>query len=885
MPKAWKFIFLLAILILPLASAADVAYILEDPPSGQTSPQLNLVIISALNNKGLTYDVIKDSQIPTTDFSQYSLLLIAEDVDKLDYSRVSQKNKIFFNDRVAEDVWKGVSATYTTNRKTIKSTNINHEVFEGITFPTDWTMEIYSTTNQIHFLQIKPSYITTLAIRSDLNVPVIAYSESNEIKNFFFGAPFFNDWNSNGKQIFENALTWMTQLPDECNLNSECDDSNPLTQDICHEPQAETSYCTNDLLPPENNPPTFTGPIPEIRWIKGTASEPLNLNNYFDDLDGEDLTFGISAYNPENTGIHINPPEENGIFSFWSDAEFTGEDWIVFYADDGEDRTSTNTIILSVIPIIPPENQPPVFQALQCETQIDEDAEEKTCVLQASDPENDELTFEVESQANLICAINENTLTYSPEENYNGSASCTISVSDGTSADSKTLEINIQPINDAPEIISATPSQSVINLFEGKSQIFSLETQDIDSEKTLQWFLDDILQLTTASQYTFLQSPGSYILSAKVSDGQFTNEKIWSVIVGNIEDYTCSEVSGYITKENEICRGEFLGVKDYPESCCSTIPEPKFGDAKTCESLSNEIEIEIENPEDGDAIEFGSTLDIELDITNNQDEEQDIEVEAYLYDLTDDKVLMEDSASISVGDDSSRVLKFNFEIPNDLDLENKYAILTKAYSEDDKDTCNQIYKKIELNRPNENVIISAFDLPLTAVCGQVISSKIKLENLGSESQEAAISLKNKDLGISQTSEKFTIEEYDEDNDKKTMEFSLKIPEDAETKAYVITATLSYGALRETLTKEIKIQCSSQEPNTSFTAETLSDEQTQINLYKNQPAVASQQTKPKTFLYMMILSNISLIIVSVLAYLLILPSVNSKISIRRELLKK
>ena len=214
--------------------------------------------------------------------------------------------------------------------------------------------------------------------------------------------------------------------------------------------------------------------------------------------------------------------------------------------------------------------------------------------------------------------------------------------------------------------------------------------------------------------------------------------------MGNIEDYTCSEVSGYITKENEICRGEFLGVKDYPESCCSTIPEPKFGDAKTCESLSNEIEIEIENPEDGDAIEFGSTLDIELDITNNQDEEQDIEVEAYLYDLTDDKVLMEDSASISVGDDSSRVLKFNFEIPNDLDLENKYAILTKAYSEDDKDTCNQIYKKIELNRPNENVIISAFDLPLTAVCGQVISSKIKLENLGSESQEAAISLKNKE---------------------------------------------------------------------------------------------------------------------------------------------
>lgn len=873
MPKAWKPFLILALLILPFASAADVAYIMED------SSQLSAMVTSVLNNRGLTYSVIKDSQIPTTDFSQYSLLIITEDVDKVAGLPLNQKDAIFFDRNTAEKAWAGADVQYTTNRKSIKAVDTNSEIFEGITFPTDWIIDIYSTTGELHYLKTKPFYITKLAIRSDLNYPVVAYSEQNEIKNFFFGAPEINKWNNNGKIIFENAITWLTQAPDECNLNTDCEDNNPLTEDICHEPETETSYCTNDLLPPENNPPTFAGPIPQIAWGQG-LDYTLDISSYFSDADQDELTFGVEETS-SNQAISLTQTS-NGIFLFESDPEFTGEDWIVFYADDGEDRTITNTVILSVISV---ENQPPVFQDLQCETQIDEDTEH-TCVLEASDLENDELTFEVESQTNLICAINQNILTYASVENYNGPASCIITVSDGNSVDSQTLEVTVQPINDAPEILSVSPSQEIINLYGGKSQIFSLETQDTDSETTLQWFLDDVLQSTTNSQYTFLQPQGAYTLSAKLSDGELTDEKIWSIIVGNIEDYTCSEVSGYITSTSEVCRGELLNVKDYSDSCCAIPPEPKFSDANTCEFLNNTIEIELNNPEDSDTIKLGTALSVELDIINNQEEDQDIEVEAFLYDLTDDKIVLEDIANIAVGDDSSRVLKFNFEIPGDLDLDNEYAILTKAYLEDDEDTCNQVYRKIELSRPNEQIVISRFDLPVTATCGETVTSKVKLENFGSNSQEVTISLKNKDLDISQTSEKFTLQEYNEDDDTKTLEFLLKIPEDAEAKAYTITATLSYNAaIKETMTKEIKIQCESQEPEVSFAAETLSD-QTQINLNNSQTAVTSQQEKPKTLLYVMILSNISLIIVFVLAYFLILPSVsNSAVSMRKALLKK
>src|SRR3989344_415374 len=202
MLKSWKSFLLLAILLFPFVSAVDVAYILED------SSQVSSPIIFALNSKGLTYNIVKDSQIPTTDFSQYSLLLITEDVDKVSNLPLNQKNAIFFDRKTADEVWTIGSSGQTTYKK-IEAEDESSFAFNQITIPSNDEIEIYTTPSALHYLSPPIRNIHVAAIKVGYFRPIVAYSESNEIKNFFFGAPVFNNWNSNGKKIFENALTWV----------------------------------------------------------------------------------------------------------------------------------------------------------------------------------------------------------------------------------------------------------------------------------------------------------------------------------------------------------------------------------------------------------------------------------------------------------------------------------------------------------------------------------------------------------------------------------------------------------------------------------------------------------------------------------------------------
>jgi len=818
MSKLWNY-FVLLIFCLPLISAADVAYILGD------ASQVSASITSVLNELNLTFDVIRNSQIPSTDFGQYSLLLIAEDVKKTSFLPLNQINAVFLEKGTADEVW-DIGNIGQTSSKKIEVEDESSFIFNQIQIPSNDEIEIYNTLSAIHYLIPSiQSGVKTAGIKLGTFRPVIAYSDLGDVRNVFFGAPEPENWNDNGKQIFKNSLNWIIEgIP--------------------------------------NNPPVFTGPIPDIAWGQGMTFT-LDLNDYFYDIDDDSLTFGINDTSP-NTEIIVTQTS-NGVFLFESNPGFVGEDWVVFYASDGKDNTLTNVINLSVIPI---DNTPPVFQELNCETEVDEDTEH-TCILEAIDYNDDELSFFVESESNLVCEITNNLLTYSPVENYNGIASCTLTVSDGELNDTRTLTLNVAPVNDAPEITSYSPSSNAINLYEGKTQLFSVETLDVDSETTISWFLNDVKQFSTSSsnsQFTFSQNLGSYLLSVLVSDGEMADSQTWNVIVKKMSDFTCSEVGGFIIEENTLCRGEIFKVKD-TDFCCSIQPEPKFSDIDSCQILNNSIEIEIEEPTTSDEFELGDTIKVELKLENNLNDDKYADIEAYLYDLTDDKVIEEDSANVKVYDSNSRTLKFDIPIPDDLDLDNEYAILVKSSLEEDKDNCNQAYRKIEIKRPKENVALTSFDLPISAVCGETFTISIKLENIGSEKQDVKLSVKNSDLKISETSEEVTLERYGRDKNKKTIDFLLEIPKYIKSGFYTLTATVSYNSTRETYTKDIRIDCSSSEPQTVFDSQTISSQSDIINL-NTTPALSSSSNSNKIF-YIAIFSGISLIIVFVIFYFFIL----------------
>jgi len=73
----------------------------------------------------------------------------------------------------------------------------------------------------------------------------------------------------------------------------------------------------------------------------------------------------------------------------------------------------------------------------------------------------------------------------------------------------------------------------------------------------------------------------------------------WTVRVGSMNEFTCSEVGGNICKEDEMCYiDEILGVKD-TENCCASKCTPKFDGIERCSKLDSGIKITLKEPKSG----------------------------------------------------------------------------------------------------------------------------------------------------------------------------------------------------------------------------------------------------------------------------------------------
>jgi len=86
----------------------------------------------------------------------------------------------------------------------------------------------------------------------------------------------------------------------------------------------------NWLIGNSNHGPTFNGNLEVVEWGKG-GGVSIDLDNYFEDVDGDDLVYSIEdTSEDDNIGAVIS----GSIIYFESVADFVGEDWIVLRAED-----------------------------------------------------------------------------------------------------------------------------------------------------------------------------------------------------------------------------------------------------------------------------------------------------------------------------------------------------------------------------------------------------------------------------------------------------------------------------------------------------------------------------------------------------------------------
>jgi len=159
------------------------------------------------------------------------------------------------------------------------------------------------------------------------------------------------------------------------------------------------------------------------------------------DVDGDALTT-IRMANPRH-GILVL--YEDGGFTYTPDADYYGPDSFSYKAFDGVANSNTATVNLTVTPA----NDPPTANPQAVETEMEAPI---AVTLTGSDPDDDPLTFAVETQPEH--GILEGTapdLVYTPETDYVGPDSFTFTVDDGLeTSEPAAVSITVLPLNHPP---------------------------------------------------------------------------------------------------------------------------------------------------------------------------------------------------------------------------------------------------------------------------------------------------------------------------------------------------------------------------------------------------------------------------------------------------
>ena len=226
---------------------------------------------------------------------------------------------------------------------------------------------------------------------------------------------------------------------------------------------------------PANDPPKFEDPKDGVNNIdpntgnfKATTDEdkPVSGKVAASDTDGDALTFAKGS-DPKNGTVTV---DAKGNWTYTPNKDYNGSDSFTITVSDGKGGTATATVDIGVTPANDPpkfedpkdgtNNLDPVTGNYKATTDEDKPVSGKVA---ASDTDGDALSFAkaTDPKNGTVTIDAQGNWTYTPNKDYNGSDSFTITVSDGKGGTATaTVDIGITPVNDTPLVTQATATVS-----------------------------------------------------------------------------------------------------------------------------------------------------------------------------------------------------------------------------------------------------------------------------------------------------------------------------------------------------------------------------------------------------------------------------------------
>jgi len=208
------------------------------------------------------------------------------------------------------------------------------------------------------------------------------------------------------------------------------------------------------------------------------------------------------------------------------------------------------------------------------------------------------------------------------------------------------------------------------------------------------------------------------------------------------------------------------------------------------------LRVDIKEPKTSKRFAPGEEINLKINVKNNGNRDNDVIVNAFLFDLDDNEIVVEEETeSITVQDGKSEDFEFSIKIPVDVDVNNKFALFVKAFEEDDEDrNCGQERQDTEIRRERDSVTIEKFVLsPISLACGENFDAAIDLQNIGTNKQDdVSVRLFDDELKVDLVSNSLELDKFDNSNDHATVRFrDIKVPLNIAEKQYQLESLLSY----------------------------------------------------------------------------------------------
>ena len=312
----------------------------------------------------------------------------------------------------------------------------------------------------------------------------------------------------------------------------------------------------NSLLASFSITVTDTNQIPTATYSSFSLDENATYSGTLtgSDNDGDTLTYTKVT----DTSHGVVTVSSSGSFTYAPTLEYFGTDSFTYKVNDTQDDSSIKTVSITVNRLSPI----PQFAPLITSTDVTVDEGQTAALtITATDENDDTLTYSLTGSDVSSFNVNSSTgvVTFKEAPDYETRTTyiLTLNVSDGLYISTKTINIVLSNINDAPVITSNnsfTVNENQSSAFtviatdnEGDSLTYSLTGTDASSFNINS--STGIVTFKTAPDY---ETKTSYIVTVNASDGTATTTQTVTITIANTNDApTITSANSFSVNENQ----------------------------------------------------------------------------------------------------------------------------------------------------------------------------------------------------------------------------------------------------------------------------------------------------------------------------------------------